>query len=258
MPSRWSRRLALTVLFSVVATGLMAPLASNTIVPELPDLPFHISASWQARLALAEGQFPLRVAPREREGRRYAAFQLYGQFPYTVAAVLQKVALPDTPQAPYVALKVVVWGSLVMGGLYLYRLRATSAPATRRRLTSVDPVADQAGVRTPRPGMLRRFARASSSICPTPPLSTTFDAASAKPFTSAAVMCGGIESRVRVPSHTSLHDSLFFTSRHLRHLGNLLHRSDHGGEVFVAATRALAGGLGRAHLQGSLRSRHRN
>jgi hypothetical protein len=122
MPSRFKRRLALTAFFSVVATGLMAPLASNAFVPNLTDLPPHIAAAWQARLALAEGQFPLRVAPLEREGRGYAMFQLYGQLPYTAAAVLQLVALPDTPQAPYVALKIVVWASLVLGGVYLFRL----------------------------------------------------------------------------------------------------------------------------------------
>jgi hypothetical protein len=122
MPSRLLRRLALPGLFALIATGLMAPLASNALVPHLTDLPAHIAAAWQARLALDEGQFPLRVAPREREGRRYAMLQLYGQFPYTAAAVLQKVVLPDTPQAPYVALKAVVWASLVMAGLYLHRL----------------------------------------------------------------------------------------------------------------------------------------
>ncbi len=74
MPSTWSRRLALTALFSLVATGLMAPLASNAFVPALTDLPPHINAAWQARLALAEGQFPLRVAPLECEGRRYPLF----------------------------------------------------------------------------------------------------------------------------------------------------------------------------------------
>lgn len=122
MPSRLARRLALPALFAVIATGLMAPLASNVFVPNLTDLPPHVAAAWQARLALDEGQLPLRVAPVEREGRRYAMFQLYGQLPYTAAAVLQKTVLPDTPQAPYVALKLVVWASLVLAGLYLHRL----------------------------------------------------------------------------------------------------------------------------------------
>src|SRR5688572_29167014 len=122
MPSRFMRRLALTTFFAVVATGLMAPLASNVFIPSLIDLPPHVAGVWQARLALEEGQFPLRTAPLERDGRRYAMLQLYGQFPYTAAAVLQKVVLPDTPQAPYVALKAVVWASLVMAGLYLHRL----------------------------------------------------------------------------------------------------------------------------------------
>jgi hypothetical protein len=122
MPSRVRRRLVRTAFFAVVATGLMAPFASNTLVPSLMDLPPHITAAWQARLALDEGQFPLRVAPLEREGRRYAMFQLYGQLPYTAAAVLQKFVLPETPQAPYVALKIVVWASLMMGGAYMFAL----------------------------------------------------------------------------------------------------------------------------------------
>ena len=78
MPSRLLRRLALPAFFAVVATGLMAPLASNTLVPNVSDLPAHIAAAWQARLALDEGQLPLRTAPQEREGRRYAMLQLYG------------------------------------------------------------------------------------------------------------------------------------------------------------------------------------
>jgi hypothetical protein len=122
MPSRLARRLALPAFFALIATGLMAPLASNWFVPNLTDLPPHVAAAWQARLALDEGQFPLRIAPGEREGRRYAMLQLYGQFPYTAAAVIQKFLLPDRLPAPYVALKVVVWASLVMGGAYLHRL----------------------------------------------------------------------------------------------------------------------------------------
>jgi hypothetical protein len=138
MPHRLVRRLALPAFFAVVATGLMAPLASNALVPNLSDLPTHIAAAWQARLALDEGQLPLRTAPQEREGRRYAMLQLYGQFPYTTAAVLQKVVLPDRPHAPYLALKVVVWGSLVMAGLYLHRLA--------RYVGAADPAAIVAAV----------------------------------------------------------------------------------------------------------------
>lgn len=100
MPSRFLRRLALPALFALIATGLMAPLASHWYVPNLTDLPPHIAAAWQARLALDEGQFPLRIAPGEREGRRYAMLQLYGQFPYTAAAVIQKLLLPDRLPAP--------------------------------------------------------------------------------------------------------------------------------------------------------------
>src|SRR6188508_3245653 len=122
MPSRLLRRLALPAFFAVVATGLMAPLASNWYVPNLTDLPPHVAAAWQARLALDEGQFPLRTAPGERQGRRYPMLQLYGQLPYTAAAVIQKILLPDRPPAPYVALKLVVWASLLLGGVYLHRL----------------------------------------------------------------------------------------------------------------------------------------
>jgi 6-pyruvoyl-tetrahydropterin synthase related domain len=122
MPFRWRRRLALWAFFAMVATGLMSPLASNTILPSTTDLVPHVNASWQARLALEEGQFPLRVAPLEREGRRYPQFQLYGQLPYTAAAVLQVFLLPDSPEAPYVALKIVIWASLVIAGASLFRL----------------------------------------------------------------------------------------------------------------------------------------
>lgn len=126
----WLRWAATPAFFAVVATGLLSPLASDVLIPYTTDLVPHVTASWQARLAVDEGQLPLRVAPLERAGRRYALFQFYGQLPYTAAGALQRWLLPDTLPAPYVALKRVLWLTLVLGGLYLFRLaRYLGAPA---------------------------------------------------------------------------------------------------------------------------------
>jgi hypothetical protein len=105
--------------FAVAGLALMSPLASSTVLPAAPDHAIHTGYIVQARMALEEGQFPIRVAPWEHEGLRYAAFQFYSPLPSTVGALIYKFL---TPGNPYNAYRAVLWLSLVLGGFFMYRL----------------------------------------------------------------------------------------------------------------------------------------
>src|SRR6266542_6079046 len=78
------------------------------------DWMFHLNGVLEARDALAEGQFPVRVAPNFRGGIRYGLFQFYGQFPYTVPAFLTAAGLDA-----WLALRLFLLLALALGGLFL-------------------------------------------------------------------------------------------------------------------------------------------
>ena len=109
----------------------MAPMASSTIIPSINDTPSHVSYIVQARQAINEGQFPLRIAPLENNSWRYPGFQFYSQLPYFVGGWFYKLF---TPNNPYYAYKLVIITALVMGGLYVYFL---SLKLTRSRVASI-------------------------------------------------------------------------------------------------------------------------
>jgi hypothetical protein len=112
-------RLLLFLLLACVAATLLSALSSNRIAPNLAEFFNHIGAIVQAKMALAEGQFPLRVAPFEHSGWRYPLFQFTSPTSYTFAALLYQWLTPDNPFAAY---KLTIWCALVAGGIYLYRL----------------------------------------------------------------------------------------------------------------------------------------
>ena len=111
--------LLILVLYGVIAISLMAPMASSKIIAPYPDAPSHVGYVVQGRIALEEGQFPLRIAPVEDNGWRYPGFQFYSQIPYVLGALFYKFL---TPSNPYDAYKLVVWAALLVGGFYIYRL----------------------------------------------------------------------------------------------------------------------------------------
>lgn len=115
------QKLLIILFFSVTALALMVPLASNTYLPESPpaDHAIHTGTIVQAKMAMDEGQFPIRIAPWQHEGYRYPEFQFYGPLPYTIAGAVYHWITPDNP---YSAFKMTLWLSLVIGGLYVYRL----------------------------------------------------------------------------------------------------------------------------------------
>lgn len=122
------------LLYAVIAAGMLYPFWSPTF-RNAGDLFVVLGTIVEADNALAEGQFPIRVTPRQHGGARYPFFQFYGNFPYTLTAVLSRV-LPG--HDPYLAWKAVSWLMLVIGGLYMWRLC--------RRLTRHNLAAVLAGV----------------------------------------------------------------------------------------------------------------
>ncbi|ACK64487.1 conserved hypothetical protein [Rippkaea orientalis PCC 8801] len=106
-------------LYAVIAISLMGPITSSEIIFPMPDTASHVGYVHQARLALEEGQFPLRVAPVEDNGWRYPGFQFYSQFPYLFGGLLYKFI---TPSNPYNAYKILIWTSFLVGAFYIYRL----------------------------------------------------------------------------------------------------------------------------------------
>jgi hypothetical protein len=114
-----------------LALALLGPLA----YPELPDsngldLANHVAGIVEAKNALAEGQFPIRVAPHQVGGTRYPIFQYYGNLPYTLGGLLYRRA----GLGPYTAWKLIVWASLTAGGCFTYLCGRRLA---RRRLPAV-------------------------------------------------------------------------------------------------------------------------
>ncbi|MEA5533094.1 6-pyruvoyl-tetrahydropterin synthase-related protein [Crocosphaera sp. XPORK-15E] len=111
--------LGIVILYGFIALSLMAPMASSQVIAPYPDTSSHVGYIVQGRMALEEGQFPLRVAPVEDNGWRYPGFQFYSQFPYFFGALIYKFLLPYNP---YDAYKLVVWTALLVGAFYIYRL----------------------------------------------------------------------------------------------------------------------------------------
>jgi len=107
------------LLLGFVALAWMAPMASSKVIFSINDHTSHIGYIAQARMALEEGQFPIRVAPLEDFGLRYPGFQFYSQLPYTLGGIIYKFL---TPSNPYDAYKIMLWLSLWVGGIFIYRL----------------------------------------------------------------------------------------------------------------------------------------
>lgn len=118
------------VLYALIAAGMLQPFWSSAF-RGAGDLFVVLGVIVEADNALAEGQFPIRVAPRQHDGARYPFFQFYGNFPYTLTAATSRV-LPG--HDPYLAWKAVSWLMLVVGALYIWRL---CRRLTRHNLASV-------------------------------------------------------------------------------------------------------------------------
>lgn len=106
------------LLIACLATLVLTPLASNFSIPNNLDYISHFIAISQAKLAIWQGQFPLRFSPTYLDGLPYPLFQFYSPTSYTIAGILANVV----PTSPFVIYKLTVWLALLLGGIYFYRL----------------------------------------------------------------------------------------------------------------------------------------
>jgi hypothetical protein len=114
---RW-KALGILVFYSLLALAMLSPLAADAM-PDSPaqDLANHVSGIIEGRNALAEGQFPIRVAPRLNNSERYPIFQFYGNLPYTAGGLFYL----GTGLNPYLIWKIVVFMVLIIGAWFTYR-----------------------------------------------------------------------------------------------------------------------------------------
>ncbi len=119
LPQTKKKNILLFIFLGLLSLSLLSPIASNEYLPISPDFSNHIVNIVEAKQALEEGQFPVRVAPSLYEGWRYPYYQFYSPFTYTVAGVIYKFL---TPSNPFLAFKIILWFFLVVGGFYVFRL----------------------------------------------------------------------------------------------------------------------------------------
>ena len=81
------------------------------------DLYAVVGSTVEAKNALLEGQFPIRVPPNQLDDTRYPIFQFYGNFPYTLSGIIHLIL----PANVYAAWKVTAVLMLVFGAYYAYR-----------------------------------------------------------------------------------------------------------------------------------------
>ncbi|HYZ86149.1 MAG TPA: 6-pyruvoyl-tetrahydropterin synthase-related protein [Bryobacteraceae bacterium] len=106
------------------AVALSALLAFFVLVPYRTTKPHSASdlvTSYghivQARMALEEGQLPVRIAPWEWNGSRYPVFQFYSPLLYTTLGAVDLLF-----RNPWWTIRICVWLALFASGLAVYRL----------------------------------------------------------------------------------------------------------------------------------------
>jgi hypothetical protein len=105
------------LLYTLIALSLLWPYRSRA-VRWSGDMKTVLALTIEGQRALAEGQFPIRVAPDLQGGARYPQFQYYGNFPFTVTGSICAVVGGD----PYLAWKMVTLASLIGGAYGMLRL----------------------------------------------------------------------------------------------------------------------------------------
>lgn len=111
-----SQNILFLLLLACYAIVLMAPLSSNTTFPVNEDYFNHFLAIKDAKNALLQGQFPLRVFSNHHEWM-YPYFQFYSSTTYTIAGLIQII----TGDNPIIAFKITLFIFLIFGGCYMYR-----------------------------------------------------------------------------------------------------------------------------------------
>lgn len=110
--------LGVVCLYFLLAMSLMGPIASDEIVAGAPDHANHAALIVQARMAMDEGQFPLRITPWQYDRQRYPEFQFYSPLPYEVGGLIYKYIVPNNPYSAY---KITMLLFITLGGVYMCR-----------------------------------------------------------------------------------------------------------------------------------------
>jgi hypothetical protein len=110
-------RIFVAAFYAVLAISCLSPLASDTVLPVDGQHVAHAGAIVQARAALNQGQFPIRIAPWQHQGWQYPYFQFVSPLPYTVAAIdYHWIAHWN----PFLAYKQMLWFASVLGAFFVY------------------------------------------------------------------------------------------------------------------------------------------
>lgn len=128
-----SQTFLLLPLFAFIAILALLPLASNIELPFNGDFYHHLIAISQAKMALLQGQFPLRVFPSFHYEWLYPNFQFYGTTTYTIAGFLNIFIAPNNP---LIAFKITLACAIVFGGIYMYRLANVFLQSTMAAILS--------------------------------------------------------------------------------------------------------------------------
>jgi hypothetical protein len=118
---RHGRSFGILLLYALLAIAFMSPIASNTTLSKYRESEeyHYIQMISQAKKALDEGQFPLRVSPDRWFGWRFPLYQFYCPGTYMLAGYVQKWFFPENT---LVTFKVVMVLAMVIGGFYAYKL----------------------------------------------------------------------------------------------------------------------------------------
>ncbi len=113
------KNLLITLLFTVIASFLVAAIASpDAIPPSASDALYHVMNIFEAHQGLQQGQFPLRVATDVEQGWLYPIFQFYAPFAYSVAGIIGFIILHN----PWNVYKITLCLAGVLGAWYAYKL----------------------------------------------------------------------------------------------------------------------------------------
>jgi hypothetical protein len=107
------------MFFASVAAIMIAPFSFKSGIPDIMDYFNHLVGMIEAKMAFAQGQFPLRIAPQEQSQWGYPFFQFYAPSAYTFAAIVYRFLSPLNPLTAY---DLSLWIALIVGGIYMYRL----------------------------------------------------------------------------------------------------------------------------------------
>jgi hypothetical protein len=118
----WKKQIFIGIFFGFMAIALLSPIASNVFIPDGGDYGVHTSIIMQAKMALQEGQIPIRIAPWQHEGWGNAFFQFYSPLPAMIGGTLYRCFAYFHFSNPFVVFKCMMGFALFLGGIYFFRL----------------------------------------------------------------------------------------------------------------------------------------